>query len=36
MTTLSGLGGYCFESLYYHSPLAKTTVQRRGRRLSDR
>jgi hypothetical protein len=36
MTTLSGLGGYCFESLYYHSPLAKPTLQRRGRRLSNR
>jgi Protein of unknown function (DUF3551) len=23
MTTLSGLGGYCFESPYYHGPSAK-------------
>jgi Protein of unknown function (DUF3551) len=36
MTTLSGIGGYCFESPYYHSALAKTKVQRRGRRLSGR
>ena len=36
MTTLSGIGGYCFESPYYHSALAKTKVQPRGRRLSGR
>src|SRR5580693_1431311 len=23
MTTLSGLGGYCFQSPYYHGPAAK-------------
>jgi Protein of unknown function (DUF3551) len=36
MTTLSGIGGYCFESPYYHSALAKTKVQPRGRQLSGR
>ena len=36
MATLSGIGGYCFESPYYHSALAKTTVQPRGRRLEGR
>jgi hypothetical protein len=36
MTTLSGLGGYCFQSLYYHSALGKTAVQPRSRRLSGR
>jgi hypothetical protein len=30
MTTLSGIGGYCFESPYYHP--AKTTVQPPRRR----
>jgi Protein of unknown function (DUF3551) len=36
MTTLSGIGGYCFQSLYYHSALGKTAVQPRSRRLSGR
>ena len=32
MTTLSGLGGYCFESPYYHGPSAKARprTSRRG------
>jgi hypothetical protein len=29
MTTISGIGGYCFESPYYHSALAKPTAQPR-------
>ena len=36
MTTLSGLGGYCFQSLYYHAALGKTAVRPRSRRLSGR
>jgi Protein of unknown function (DUF3551) len=36
MTTLSGIGGYCFQSPYYHSTLGKTAVQPRSRRLSGR
>jgi Protein of unknown function (DUF3551) len=34
MTTLSGLGGYCFESPYYHGPSAKARprASRRGSR----
>jgi hypothetical protein len=36
MTTLSGIGGYCFQSLYYHAPLGKTAVQPRSHRLSGR
>jgi hypothetical protein len=32
MTTLSGIGGYCFQSLYYHPAPAKTTVQPRRHR----
>jgi hypothetical protein len=36
MTTLSGLGGYCFQSLYYNAALGKTAVQPRSRRLSGR
>jgi Protein of unknown function (DUF3551) len=27
MTTLSGLGGYCFQSPYYHGPAAKVRAQ---------
>jgi hypothetical protein len=27
MTTLSGLGGYCFESPYYHGPAAKVRAR---------
>jgi hypothetical protein len=27
MTTLSGLGGYCFQSPYYHGPAAKVPAQ---------
>jgi hypothetical protein len=36
MTTLSGIGGYCFQSLYYHAALGKTAVQPRSHRLSGR
>ncbi len=36
MTTLSGLGGYCFQSLYYHAALGKTAVQPRSHRLRGR
>jgi hypothetical protein len=31
MTTLSGLGGYCFESPYYHGPTAKARPPRKPR-----
>jgi hypothetical protein len=34
--TLSGIGGYCFESPYYHAALAKTTAQPKSRRPSSR
>jgi uncharacterized protein DUF3551 len=27
MTTLSGLGGYCFESPYYHEPATKVRAR---------
>jgi hypothetical protein len=27
MTTLSGLGGYCFESPYYHAPATKVRAR---------
>jgi Protein of unknown function (DUF3551) len=27
MATLSGLGGYCFESPYYHGPAAKVRAR---------
>jgi hypothetical protein len=36
MTTLSGLGGYCFQSLYYHAASGKMAVQPRSHRLSGR
>ena len=28
MTTLSGIGGYCFQSLYYHAALGKRRCSR--------
>jgi Protein of unknown function (DUF3551) len=28
MTTISGIGGYCFESLYYHAPTARAANRR--------
>jgi Protein of unknown function (DUF3551) len=28
MTTLSGIGGYCFESPYYHAPSARAAKRR--------
>jgi hypothetical protein len=28
MTTLSGIGGYCFESPYYHAPPARAAKRR--------
>jgi hypothetical protein len=33
MTTISGIGGYCFESPYYHATPANTSARtrRRGR-----
>ena len=34
MTTLSGIGGHCFESPYYHPAPAKTTVQPRRRHVA--
>jgi hypothetical protein len=36
MATLSGIGGYCFESPYSRSAPVKTTAQPRSRRLSSR
>jgi Protein of unknown function (DUF3551) len=27
-TTLSGIGGYCFESPYYHAPSARAAMRR--------
>jgi hypothetical protein len=32
MATLSGIGGYCIQSPYYHAALAKATARPRSRR----
>ena len=34
MTTLSGIGGYCFESPYYHATPANAPARRRHRRVA--
>jgi hypothetical protein len=31
MMTVSGIGGYCYQSPYYHAPPAKGTVYQRRR-----
>ena len=34
MTTLSGIGGYCFESPYYHAAPANAPARRRQRQVA--
>jgi hypothetical protein len=36
MATLSGIGGYCIQSPYFHAAVAGASARSRGRRLTSR